>query len=276
MIKKKVLCCGLILSGMLLSKLYSSTNQNVVAGGVKINSAKILNIKKEIEGEGAKARSEKDKKEGDKEDYLTSITFANEGLPLDLPQVERKLTQYLSRFSFRKQQSYGLHKKAEKHLPQIARILESYGIPEDFKYIPLVESGMDSRVVSHKGAGGYWQFMPTTARLYGLRVNGKVDERLNLTKSTHAAARYLKSLYKEFGDWTLVAAAYNVGGGSLKGAIRRQKQDDYYQLKLNNETASYVYKLISVKEIIENPSKHGYTRYAKADLGNDDGEKNML
>jgi len=276
MIKKKVLCCGLILSGMLLSKLYSSTNQNVVAGGVKINSAKILSIKNKIEEKGATPHSEKDKVKEGEEGYLNSITFADESLPLDLPQVERKLTQYLSRFSFRKQQTYSLHKQAEKHLPQIAHILKSYGIPEDFKYIPLVESGMDSRIVSHKGAGGYWQFMPATARLYGLRVNGKVDDRLNLTKSTHAAARYLKSLHKEFGDWTLVAAAYNVGGGSLKGAIRRQKQDDYYRLKLNNETASYVYKLISVKEIIENPSKHGYSRYAKADLASDEREKNML
>jgi len=196
------------------------------------------------------------------EGYLSSLNFAKESLPLELPQVENKLVRYLQKFSFKKRGSYILHRQAEKHLPQIEAILSAYGIPEDFKYIPLVESGFDKRVVSAKGAGGYWQFMPATARLYGLKVNATVDERLDLIKSTHAAARYIKSLHKEFGNWTLVAAAYNVGGGSLKASLRRQKKDNYYALKLNNETAAYVYKLISMKEIIENPQKHGYTRYA--------------
>ncbi|WP_240452888.1 MULTISPECIES: lytic transglycosylase domain-containing protein [Sphingobacterium] len=192
------------------------------------------------------------------EDYVNSLTFANESIPTELTTVKQKLGKYLSKFSFKRQQSYQMHKKADKYLPQIASILKSYGIPEDFKYIPLVESGLDARVTSHKGAGGYWQFMPATARLYGLRVNGKVDERVDFLKSTHAAARYLKSLYEEFGDWTLVAAAYNVGGGSLKASMRRQKEDNYFKLRLNSETASYVYKLVSVKAVIENPGKHGY------------------
>ncbi|WP_245801069.1 lytic transglycosylase domain-containing protein [Sphingobacterium nematocida] len=192
------------------------------------------------------------------EDYFNSLTFANESIPTELTTVKQKLGKYLSKFSFKRQQSYQMHKKADKYLPQIAAILKSYGIPEDFKYIPLVESGLDPRVTSHKGAGGYWQFMPATARLYGLRVNGNVDDRVDFLKSTHAAARYLKSLYEEFGDWTLVAAAYNVGGGSLKASMRRQKEDNYFKLRLNAETGSYVYKLVSVKEVIENPVKHGY------------------
>ncbi|GGH31923.1 hypothetical protein GCM10011418_45100 [Sphingobacterium alkalisoli] len=193
------------------------------------------------------------------EAYFKTITFADECPPLDNSFVKRKLSKYLSNFSFKKQQSHYLHEKADKHLPSISKILMSYGIPEDFKYIPLVESGLDVSVTSHRGAGGYWQFMPQTARLFGLKVNAKVDERLNLVKSTHAAARYLKYLYSEFGDWTLVAAAYNVGGGSLKSSLRRQGVDNYYELRLNAETGSYVYKLISVKEVIENPVKYGYS-----------------
>ncbi|WP_237249571.1 lytic transglycosylase domain-containing protein [Sphingobacterium faecale] len=192
------------------------------------------------------------------EDYFNSLTFANESIPTELTSVKQKLGKYLSKFSFKKQQSYQMHKQADKFLPQIAAILKSYGIPEDFKYVPLVESGLDPRVTSHKGAGGYWQFMPATARLYGLRVNAQVDDRVDFLKSTHAAARYLKSLYEEFGDWTLVAAAYNVGGGSLRASIRRQKESNYFKLRLNAETGSYVYKLVSVKEVIENPVKHGY------------------
>lgn len=194
----------------------------------------------------------------DSESYLNSLTFANENIPMDRTSVRQKIGKYLSKFSFKKQQSYQMHKKANKYLPQIAAILKSHGIPEDFKYIPIVESGLDPSVTSNKGAGGYWQFMPATARLYGLRVNGKVDEREDFVKSTHAAAKYLKALYEEFGDWTLVAAAYNVGGGSLKASMRRQNQEDYFKLRLNSETGSYVYKLVSVKEVIENPIKHGY------------------
>ncbi|MFD1771105.1 lytic transglycosylase domain-containing protein [Sphingobacterium suaedae] len=203
--------------------------------------------------------------ERQKEAYYSSIKFANKRMPLQNPNVETKFEKYLANFSFRKQQSYDLHKKAAKHLPKIASILKSYGIPEDFKYIPLIESDMNPSITSHKGAGGYWQFMPATARLYGLKVGGGVDERKDLVKSTHAAARYLKSLYAQFSDWTLVAAAYNVGGGSLKATIRRQGTDDYYKLRLNRETGSYVYKLVSVKQVIENPNKHGYKRYAKLD-----------
>lgn len=192
------------------------------------------------------------------EKKVNSLSFAEEAVPVERSLVKQKLGKYLTIFSFKKQQSYQMHERADKYLPKIAAVLKSYDIPEDFKYIPLVESGLNPSVKSHKGAGGYWQFMPATARLYGLRVDGKIDERLDFEKSTHAAAKYLKSLYAEFGDWTLVAAAYNVGGGSLKGSIRRQGIDDYYRLRLNAETGSYVYKLVSVKQVIENPNEYGY------------------
>jgi len=197
--------------------------------------------------------------------YYSTVTFAEESVPLDAPEVEAKFEKYLANFSFPKQQSYDLHKKAVKHLPKIASILQLYGVPEDFKYVPLIESDMDPATLSHKGAGGYWQFMPATARLYGLKVDGEVDERTDLVKSTHAAARYLKNLYAEFEDWTLVAAAYNLGGSRLRTTILRQGTDDYYRLRLNPETAAYVYKLVSVKQVIENPNKHGYKRYAKTE-----------
>src|SRR5690606_3227890 len=174
---------------------------------------------------------------------------------LDNPHVKRKLNKYLAMFSFKKHRSHRLHTQADKHLPKIAEILKSYDIPEDFKYIPLVESGLNPRTRSHRGAGGYWQFMPATARLFGLKVNGKVDERKDLVKSTHAAARYLNRLYTIFGDWTLVAAAYNLGEGRLKSSMHQQKESNYYQLALNGETGSYVYKLVSVKEVIEKPEK---------------------
>ena len=124
--------------------------------------------------------------------------------------------------------------------------------------MPLVESGLKAGI-SPKGAAGFWQFMPQTARDFGLRVNSDIDDRKNIQKSTVAAAKYIKSLYREFNSWTLAAAAYNVGEGRLKRQINSQNQDNYFKMKLNRETASYVYKLISMKEIIENPTRYGYT-----------------
>lgn len=249
MIRKKVLCISAIFSIMVLSRLYSNPQPDSFE-----NPFKKLMLEHADKLKQEKISSTQDSEEN----YFNSLTFAEESIPTELTTVQQKLGKYLSKFSFKKQQSYQMHKKAGKYLPQIASILKSYGIPEDFKYIPLVESGLNPSVTSHKGAGGYWQFMPATARLYGLRVNGKVDDRVDFLKSTHAAARYLKSLYAEFGDWTLVAAAYNVGGGSLRASMRRQKEDNYFKLRLNAETGSYVYKLVSVKEVIENPVKHGY------------------
>jgi len=190
--------------------------------------------------------------------YFASLSFADETLPLGDKQIEKKMLKHLKEYSFAKQRSYLLHHKAMKALPRIAAILRKYGIPEDFKYVPLVESGFTSGTTSRRGASGYWQFMPNTAKAFGLQVDDVIDERQDVEKSTIAAAKYLKSLYGEFNSWTLVAAAFNIGEGNLLRAINRQNEDNYFRLKLNRETGNYLYKLISVKEIIEHPNLHGY------------------
>ncbi len=183
--------------------------------------------------------------------------FADEQLPAENKKAAWKMSFFLKRSSYKYVQSDELHKRAKRWFPIIEPILEQYGIPEDFKYIPLVENGTDYSV-SPKGAAGYWQFMPQTARVYGLRVGRGEDERHDLEKSTRAACRYIKSLYAIFDNWTLVAAAYNLGENSLKASIQRQKSRNYYSMRLNRETATYVYKLISMKEIIKRPRKYGY------------------
>jgi membrane-bound lytic murein transglycosylase D len=190
--------------------------------------------------------------------YYASLHFANEHLPLGDKQVEDKMMDFLENYSYENVRTYKTHEVALKSIPKIAEILESYGIPQDFKYIPLLESGFVQHATSHKGASGYWQFMPETARAFGLRVDEKVDERHDLVKSTHAAAKYILALYNEFESWTLVAAAYNVGSGSLRSAMQRQGEENYFKLKLNKETGSYVFRLISLKEIIEHPQRYGY------------------
>jgi hypothetical protein len=113
---------------------------------------------------------------------------------------------------------------------------------------------------SPKGASGYWQFMPQTARDYGLKVNGRVDERQFVSKSTVAACKYLRELHGIFHNWTLVAAAYNLGETKLKHQMNLQNKHSYFKIKLNRETASYVYKLISMKQIIENPVRYGFSK----------------
>lgn len=193
----------------------------------------------------------------------SSMTFANEALPLNDPGVLKRMKKALRAYNFQNQQTYMLHKRAEELFPIVEAILKVYRIPEDFKYIPLVESGLEKHTSSYRGASGYWQFMPQTARNYGLRVDHAVDERQDLRKSTIAACKYLRSMYKEFKNWTLVAAAYNTGEDKLHAQIRRQDEDNYFKMKLNKETASYVYNLISMKQIINNPSKYGYAKKRK-------------
>lgn len=243
MIKKRVFCCSALLTVLLLSNLYSK-NQPESPDPFK----KALGHAMKVNVSVALAEAKKNKVD----DFYSQISFAEEAIPLENDVVKQRLDKYLRRFAYLKRPNQHIHKRADQMLPKIEKILTSYGVPADFKYIAVVESSLNPKTTSHKGAGGYWQFMPATARLYGLKVNAQIDERRDLVKSTHAAAQYLSSLYNEFGDWTLVAAAYNVGNGSLRASLRRQKKDNYYDLKLNSETAAFVYKIISMKTILEN------------------------
>jgi hypothetical protein len=188
---------------------------------------------------------------------VRALGFADELVPVSDPRIASKLNRALKKHSYENLQTTILHHKAERWFPVIEPILAEYGIPQDFKYIPLVESGLKEGT-SRRGASGYWQFMPGTARSYGLTVNRQVDERQNMRKSTIAACKYIRELYAELKSWTLAAAAYNLGDTRLKYQMASQKQQNYYKMRLNRETAQYVYKLISMKEIIENPSKYGY------------------
>lgn len=188
---------------------------------------------------------------------LAQLEFADETLPLGDTRINVKMKRVLASYAYENLQTNRLHRKAAEWFPVIEPILAAYGIPNDFKYMPLVESGLQGGT-SPKGAAGFWQFMPGTARTYGLKVNSRVDERKNLKKSTIAACKYIKELYGIFESWTLVAAAYNVGDVHLKRQINKQNQDNYFKMKLNRETGGYVYKLISMKEILENPTRNGY------------------
>jgi len=193
---------------------------------------------------------------------LKTLEFANEKVPLQDAKVAWRMDKHLRAHYYRNLGTNKLHQKAARWFPVIEPILKLHGIPEDFKYIPLVESGFGDGT-SYRGAAGYWQFMPGTARTYGLKVNDARDDRKNIRKSTVAACKYLNELFKEFKSWTLVAAAYNTGENNLRREIFRQGKRNYFKLKLNRETATYLYKIVSVKEIIEKPAQYGYVKRSR-------------
>lgn len=274
MIKKQLLCSSIVLMLVAAAKLYSynkASGANDIVADARMAERMVSEMRASLPSAEEKASSL----------YLATLSFADKELPTDDERVESTIRRHLRSLSYRNTHTYQLHRQAASSLPQIAAILRQYGIPEDFKYIPLIESGLQQGTSSHRGASGYWQFMPATARSFGLRVDDVVDERQDLAKSTHAAARYLKQLHREFGDWTLVAAAFNVGEGRLQRAMKAQNQGDYFKLRINKETDAYVYKLVSMKAIIEHPDRHGYTRgrtiMAQARLEADhDGDINRI
>jgi membrane-bound lytic murein transglycosylase D len=183
---------------------------------------------------------------------LPRVFFCGEAVPLHEEMVARRLVAVLARHADRGEVLGQLRQRAESFFPIIEPILAKHHIPKDFKYLPLVESALHGRAVSAKGAVGYWQLMPATARELGLHVTPRYDERTDLRKSTEAACRYLRFLHNRFGSWTLAAAAYNIGIGSLLSNIRRQQQRDYYYLRLNAETGQYLYRILAFKELFTN------------------------
>jgi len=186
------------------------------------------------------------------------LNFADEEVPVNNAKVKRKIEYSIWKHGYHEMQTDELQAKANKWFPVIEPILRLYGIPEDFKYIPLLESGFKNHARSPRGAAGIWQFMPGTAREFGLKVGHGKDERLNTRKSTIAACKYLKELYNEFDSWTLAAAAFNAGSIRVQKAINHKNKGNYFYMRLNRETGAYVYKLVAMKEVIDYPVENGY------------------
>ena len=186
-----------------------------------------------------------------------TISFANEKVPLDKYYIQERLDRELLVNTFWHSNTILVLKRSKKYFPIIEPILSKNGIPDDFKYLAVIESGL-VHVKSPAGAEGFWQFMPQTAREYGLEVNGDVDERLHLIKSTESAAAYLKYAYEVFGNWTLAAASYNAGIQRIQSEINKQKAKSYYDLFLNEETSRYMHRILATKLIFESPETYGF------------------
>jgi len=186
-----------------------------------------------------------------------TLDFAGELVPLDHFDVRESLDQELLINTYWQSQTILFIKRANKYFPEIEKVLKKNGVPEDFKYLVLAESDLRN-AVSPSGAVGIWQILKGTAKDYGLEVNSEVDERYHFEKSTEAACEYFKDAYELFGSWTMAAASYNMGRRGLLRQVNRQKENDYYDLLLNSETARYIYRVLAIKLILEKPDEFGF------------------
>lgn len=186
------------------------------------------------------------------------IDFCGEPVPVHLQDVRERLEKELLLMLEDSAQVILWLKRFNRYRPIIETHLKAAGLPDDLKYIPVVESALLPLAGSPKGAMGHWQFIPDTGQRYGLTVGPDIDERRNLTASTRSAIRYLQFLYQEFQSWTLAAAAYNMGEDGLKTEIFFQNTRDFYDLHLYQETQRYVLRIVAVKLILGNPQDYGY------------------
>lgn len=192
-----------------------------------------------------------------------SVEFA--GQPIDLTRYNMRegFDRELSTFTYLHATTMMYIKRANRYFPVIEPILKANGIPDDFKYLAVIESNLDPRIVSRAKAVGMWQLLEGTAKQYGLTVTPTVDERCDVEKATAAACRYLKAAYEKYGDWAVVAASYNAGMGRISGELARQEADTSFDLWLVEETTRYVYRIMAVKQIFEQPYKYGFILKAR-------------
>ncbi|MCC1483567.1 lytic transglycosylase domain-containing protein [Winogradskyella immobilis] len=185
------------------------------------------------------------------------LDFAGEDLPLENPDIYERMDRELLVNTYWQSNGLLMFKRAQKYFPIIEPILAKNGIPDDFKYLAVIESGL-TNAVSPAGARGVWQIMPATGRENGLEVNKNVDERYNLELATEVACKYLIAAKKRLGSWTLAAAAYNGGNAGIARRLKAQNVNDYYDLLLGEETGRYVFRIVALKEILSNASKYGF------------------
>ncbi len=184
-------------------------------------------------------------------------SFAGEQAPLDMIYVREALDREIMAATFMHSSSIMMFKRANRWFPVIEPILKKNGIPDDFKYLAVAESNL-TNVTSPAGAEGYWQIMKATGIKYGLEINEFVDERYHIEKATEAACRYLREAQQTFKNWTVTAASYNRGMGGMDKALKNQRQSDFYELWLNEETARYIYRILALKEVYLNPARYGF------------------
>ncbi|OIQ28324.1 MAG: murein transglycosylase [Bacteroidetes bacterium MedPE-SWsnd-G2] len=193
-----------------------------------------------------------------------NLNFAGEAMPLDKPDIYERMDRELLVNTYWQSNGLLMFKRAKKYFPIIEPILKAKGVPDDFKYLAVIESGL-TNAVSPAGARGFWQIMKTTGRENGLEVNANVDERYHLIKSTEVACNYLIEAKEQLGSWTLAASAYNAGKAGMSRRLKQQQVEEYYDLLLGEETGRYIFRIVALKEILSHPKQYGFN-YKDSDL----------
>lgn len=187
------------------------------------------------------------------------VIFAGETIKLDRADLRERMDRELIAFTYSHSVSTLMIKRANSLFPQIEPILKRMGLPDDLKYLMVIESNLDPQAVSTAGAAGLWQFTQGTGRAYGLEINTNVDERYNIVKATEAACRFLKEAYSKFGNWMTVAASYNGGQQGMDRRIEQQHQKNALNMWLVDETSRYMFRLLAAKMMFEDPSLFGFS-----------------
>lgn len=187
-----------------------------------------------------------------------SVKLCGKTIDLDRTDMYERYDRELSSIVYTHGNTMLIIKRANRYFPEIAPILRANGVPEDLLYLACVESSLNPRAYSPAKAAGFWQFIPSAAKEYGLEVNDEVDERYNLEKATAAACRYLKKAYGRYGDWPSAMAAYNGGQARISRELDAQDADTSLDLYLAEETTRYPYRVMAMKTVLENPAKYGF------------------
>ena len=188
----------------------------------------------------------------------TSITFAGDVIDLTLQDRRERMDKEMLSFTYSHINTTLIIKRANRLFPIVEPILKECGVPDDFKYLMIIESNGDPESLSPSKAGGLWQFLEKTGREYGLEVNDEIDERYHTEKATRAACKYLQDSYEAFGDWLTVAASYNCGRANVTKRQESQKEQKAIDLVLPDETSRYIFRLMAVKTLLQNPAKYGF------------------
>ena len=186
------------------------------------------------------------------------VEFAGKQIKLDRYDLRERFDREINSFTYFHSTTLLMIKRANRYFPVIEPILKANNIPDDFKYMAVIESHLDPRAVSPAKATGMWQMMEETGKRYGLEINTEVDERYHVEKSTTAACKYLREALNRYGDWTTVAASYNAGMGRISSELAQQQVNTSIDLLLVEETSRYVFRIFAAKQIFEQPGRYGF------------------
>lgn len=188
----------------------------------------------------------------------TEVAFADEVIRLDRADLRERMDREITAFTYSHQLTLLMIKRANRYFPIVEPILKECGVPDDLKYLMVIESNLSPTAKSPAGAAGMWQFMQATGRQYGLEVNANIDERYNIEKATRAACEYLKTSYALYGDWMTVAASYNAGQNGISRRLEQQGATRATDLWLVEETSRYMFRILTAKHVLENPKAYGF------------------